>query len=455
MRWTISAAVVASIAWPGILTAATLHVPTDYPTIQGCIDAAVSGVDECVVAPGTYNETINFLGKAITLRGSGGRDVTTIDASGIGGSVVTCVNGEGPDTVLEGFTIKGGTGTNLGGEISGGGMLNSGGSPTVINCTFSENTAHDRGGGMYNAKSSPTVTHCTFSRNSAGIGGGMYNVYYSNPNATNCTFTGNTADHSGGGMYNDYYCNPFAINCTFTGNIASHFGGGMHNEYSSPMIKNCTFAGNAVQNLSDGGGAISNNDYSGPIVTDCVLWGNRPDEFFIDTSLPIIRFSDVQGGLPAGAVDGGGNIDLDPMFVRAPDPGPDGMWDGVDDDYGDLRLQAGSPCINAGDPAFVPQPGETDLDGQARVLCGRVDMGAYEFGIGDYDCNQTVNLTDFAAWHECMTGPQSPVASTPGSDRLFAIGNRQLAINCEAFNFDGDGDIDLEDFSEMQRRIVP
>lgn len=82
----------------------------------------------------------------------------------------------------------------------------------------------------------------------------------------------------------------------------------------------------------------------------------------------------------------------------------------MDDDYGDLRLQAGSPCIDVGDPAFVAQPGETDLEGHARVLCGRVDMGAHEFGIGDYDCNQTVYLTDFAAWPGCMTDPLGPAA---------------------------------------------
>lgn len=47
-----------------------IHVPTDAPTIQACIDAAVNG-DECVVAPGTYNELINFNGKAIILRTPG------------------------------------------------------------------------------------------------------------------------------------------------------------------------------------------------------------------------------------------------------------------------------------------------------------------------------------------------------------------------------------------------
>src|SRR3972149_2052182 len=113
-RWPTAAAAWLSIGWPSISAAATLNVPADFPTIQACIDAAVSGVDECVSAPGTYHETINFLGKAITLRSAGGAEVTTIDATGIGGSVVTCASGEGPDTVLDGFTMTGGTGTLIG-----------------------------------------------------------------------------------------------------------------------------------------------------------------------------------------------------------------------------------------------------------------------------------------------------------------------------------------------------
>jgi len=40
-----------------------------------------------------------------------------------------------------------------------------------------------------------------------------------------------------------------------------------------------------------------------------------------------------------------------------------------------------------------------------RLLLGTVDIGAYEFGLGDYDCDQTVNLTDFANWEACMTDP--------------------------------------------------
>jgi len=38
-----------------------------------------------------------------------------------------------------------------------------------------------------------------------------------------------------------------------------------------------------------------------------------------------------------------------------------------------------SPCINAGDPCYVGEPGETDIDGDSRVVAGCVDMGADEF----------------------------------------------------------------------------
>jgi len=43
-----------------------------------------------------------------------------------------------------------------------------------------------------------------------------------------------------------------------------------------------------------------------------------------------------------------------------------------------LHLQAASPAVNAGDPAFVPAPGELDIDGNPRVSGSAVDIGAEE-----------------------------------------------------------------------------
>ncbi|NIM64051.1 MAG: hypothetical protein GTO30_21095, partial [Acidobacteria bacterium] len=50
----------------------------DHATIQDAIVAALDD-DVIVVAAGTYPEVIDFMGKAITVRSSGGADVTTID----------------------------------------------------------------------------------------------------------------------------------------------------------------------------------------------------------------------------------------------------------------------------------------------------------------------------------------------------------------------------------------
>ena len=86
-------------------------------SIQTAIDNAVDG-DEIVVAPGTYNETIDFLGKAVWLHSSDGAEVTIIDGQSTG-SVVTCGQGVGPDTVLEGFTVTGGSGSVGGGRLGG------------------------------------------------------------------------------------------------------------------------------------------------------------------------------------------------------------------------------------------------------------------------------------------------------------------------------------------------
>jgi parallel beta-helix repeat protein len=248
--------------------------PADpYCSIQTAIDNAAD-TDEIVVAPGTYFETVNFLGKAITLQSSGGLDVTIIDAQQTG-TVVTCNSFEGSDTVLDGFTITNGYAA----AGFGSGMFNYVSCPTIVNCTFSGNEATNGGGGMYNYfLSSPTVTNCTFSGNTGLIsGGGMYNEFFSGPTVANCSFSGNTAsvsgyDNGGGGMYNVLSA-PTLTDCTFSGNVLSGFsahGGGIYNEESSPTLANCTFSGNIA--TGEGGGIY--NQMSNPTVTDCTFTAN-------------------------------------------------------------------------------------------------------------------------------------------------------------------------------------
>ena len=268
----------------------------DYTSIQAAIDNAADG-DEILVAPGVYTSdhpahVVDMLGKAITLRSSGGPDVTFIDGEGVRRGIV-CFNGETADTIIEGFTIQNGFGAEYdydgdgesSSETTGGGALNLFSSPTVTNCTFTNNAADD-GGGMHNWDSSPTLTNCTFTNNSAATtnwsrGGGMYNRS-SSPTLTDCTFTNNSATRSGGGMFNQF-SDSTLTGCTFTNNsTTAHYsnGGGIANVHGSLTLIECTFTGNSAAFPNDesshwdsrGGGFYA--AYCDPILTNCTFTDN-------------------------------------------------------------------------------------------------------------------------------------------------------------------------------------
>jgi hypothetical protein len=175
----------------GTAAADTILVPLDFPTIQEAIDAAVDG-DRVLVAPGTYVENINFLGKGITVTSEEGPEVTIIDGNQAG-SVVTFDSGEGLASVLSGLTITNGQALYPG----GGGILCNESSPTIINCKIVNNSSTVGGGGgisCWGSSSSPIITNCIISENSSIIGGGIF-CYYSSPTISNCTIWLSTLLH--------------------------------------------------------------------------------------------------------------------------------------------------------------------------------------------------------------------------------------------------------------------
>src|SRR4051812_3834407 len=98
-----------------------ITVPVNFSTIQQAIDAAVDE-DTIVVLQGLYYENINLRGKKIMLTSLYyvSNDTAYISSTIINGSqpmqpdtgsCVLMVNGEDSTTILQGFTITGGTGT--------------------------------------------------------------------------------------------------------------------------------------------------------------------------------------------------------------------------------------------------------------------------------------------------------------------------------------------------------
>jgi hypothetical protein len=256
---------------------------------------------------------------------------------------------------------------NMGGN-DGGGMYNLHSHPTVTNCKFNGNSAKYGGGGMHNGVGHPIVLNCTFIGNSAKSGGGICN-HNSVPKLTNCKFSTNSADY-GGGMSN-HTSAPTLLNCIFSWNTSIYGGGLNNNGESFPKLTNCTFAANSATN----GNALACYDYHNYIspsvlqVSNCILWDGGDEIWNNDGSTIAITYSDVGSGWP-----GEGNIDVDPCFVEPGYWDANGAW--IDGDY---HLLPDSPCIDAGDPNYIPELNETDLDGKPRVINCRVDMGTYEY----------------------------------------------------------------------------
>jgi subtilisin family serine protease len=343
-----------------------IYVPADYPTIQEAINAAVD-YTAIIVADGIYsgpgNRDIDFKGKVITVRSANGPTNCIIDCQG---SAVEPHRGfyfrnyETRSSILDGFTI-----TNAYGRNKGGAIKCYIGSPTIQNCIISNNTAGIRtecysgGGGIHSLRSSPKIINCIVSDNySYDCGGGIF-IEGGNVQIINCIITNNDADYiscfgtwSYGGGICSQGANVLIRNCLIANNWSHVSSGGLDINRGSADIINCTIANNSAGQRY---GGVSNLNETDINITNSIIWGNQAPEYPQLADDIIVSYSNIEG-----SYSGVGNIDINPNFV------------------GDYRLSHDSPCVNAGDPYYSPAEGEWDIDGEPRVMGGRIDMGADE-----------------------------------------------------------------------------
>jgi hypothetical protein len=199
----------------------------------------------------------------------------------------------------------------------------------------------------------------------------------------NCTIVGNRCEEDGGGAF------ALTLNdCTVSGNSAGRDAGGVY----SSVLNNCSVAGNAASRF--GGGVVGkprDTACIGCVDLPCILNNSIVYHNAAPTGPNYYETNSFNFSCTTPLPDSGvGNIDADPLFV----------------DYagGNLRLQAGSPCIDGGNNEVALSA--TDLDGNPRISAGIVDMGAYEFQV----------LDSFHSWLQQYGLPTNGSADSADSD---------------------------------------
>ncbi len=378
--------------------------------------------------------TCNRLGGAVHLDRSRGKFTDTVfvengTSKSIAGGAIEALSGIDSEPINSQLVIERCRFLRNGGPLlEFGGAVSAVGYPTIIrNCEFRSNQA-DGMSAVKIEQATGTVENCAFFENHSRRFGAV-----SLPNSrglvSGCVFSGNVDEGEISAIYllgSCYYCDVVVRGSTIVNNESEH--------------------GVAIGQMDYGFGT-----YTGMLsVENSIVWGNHsvagvPGEIQIDPPVfePVVRYSCVQN--PSSKWVTENLIDTDPLFR---DPlGADGIEGTEDDDY---RLRAGSPCVDAGDntvlkPGNSPVSGTTnllDLDGRARRidsplspdvgngLGAIVDMGAFEFQAGDVDDDFVVSLADFEGWKACVAEPAD--------------------VGCLMLDFDGDGDVDLFDWSGFQ-----
>ena len=243
-----------------------IYVPDDFGTIQLAIDVSSAG-DVILVRPGTYIETIDFKGKAITVQSVEGPEVTTIDRAGGDDTVAIFRNFEGRDSILDGFELREGTGNCDLFFCYGGGIFCVDASPTIRNCIVRDNATTFDGGGMYVRRGAPLLENCRFEGNVAKWyqGGAIY-IDDGSIEIRGCRFIGNSCNGGGGGILAKF-ATVLIEDSEFTANVAGGNGGGVDLTGGSTTIRRTLFDFNRCDTR---GGGIRHG--GGPLlVEDCRL----------------------------------------------------------------------------------------------------------------------------------------------------------------------------------------
>jgi hypothetical protein len=382
----LAISVTLSLAVSGASSQQVLNVPSQYKTIQAAIDAAQAS-DTVLVAPGTYQENIDFKGKAIRVQSTHGPEVTLIEGQ------VSFHRGERADSVIEGFTIR----------LGNPGIVIQGAGPTIRGNIIRDNTIIP---GTWSVSGAGIRATCLPDRpaiivnnriegNRIEVSPGLFfggTFGGAGMSCRNVVVMGNQFRHNviGGAQYS--FANlslqggaleaqaSIVANNVISSNVVSFYtsqGGTPIRGYGGGIwAVDCKIINNTVT----GNGAVNTNPFptgftfGGGIHADvaCVIANNIIRDNFAYYEPEISTGATVQYCNVKGGRAGPGNFDADPRFTSD----------------GTFHLAPDSPCRDTGSQNYL-NFSASDFEWDDRGWGSGVDIGADEFAPHVYHHGET------------------------------------------------------------------
>ena len=343
--------------------AADRHVPSDYATVASAVAGANAG-DRIVLAAGDHPcPPLEIIDRELHFVGAGADETRLI---GNGSGALIFFDGAHGSSVSH-LTLTGGTGHETQFNRYGGAIYAYQTTLSISDCHFEENEA-GFGGAIGARYSAMTIERSTFMNNSSSMlnfyGGGAIGHLNCSTSIAFSWFEGNDAGNGEGGaiaLASDY--EPSISHCVFYRNSA-YYGGAIRNWKSGLQIVHCTFLEN---DAVDGSSVRSIHSSAVTSIENCAITaGTGSDTAISDSgnSVTTVRYSLVDHALETNG-NSDSNIIATAQFISLDEPM-------------NLCLAAGSPGVNAGDNAAVPEGLLYDFDGRDRIIGATVDMGAFE-----------------------------------------------------------------------------
>ncbi|HEY3267146.1 MAG TPA: right-handed parallel beta-helix repeat-containing protein [Armatimonadota bacterium] len=414
---------------------------TAFQKIQAAADATQPG-DEVWVAAGVYEENVQVRTALLSLYGGFagdeasrqqrrlGPDATVMDGGAHGTVVLIGASG----ATVDGFTIRNGSYCGVtcigdGASISHNvitGNTNLGSSSTRFSGSTIDVETAAEGAGLFITGDDVSILANSIVGNGIYIdsgfppdldthqftychGGGIYT------NGLRTVIRGNVIAHNAVDAIDEEYPTSHPLRPSGYGS-----GGGIATYGTDAVIADNVIVNNSAGGNGGGGGGAIDTHAPVTVVNNTISdsgevragGGTLANNIIAYSTATLTGVTTAHNDFFGGTFTlGPTDISVDPLFVNR--------------DGADFHLQPGSPCRDAGDDTLAA-PGDTDADGNARIIGAHVDLGGYEYG-------GTARPIPNPVWHVSPTGSDANSGLTWAEARKTIAGTVGRAAHGEVW----------------------